>query len=175
MSFLPLFSDVPLRARTFIRDVKGGAHNSGLGLTLLEVWARSVQCAARGKPSKLFLPWAYLRQIPGFAHPLSPCTFVRFGQADFPRVISGVFFAKIAHDGPQITCGERDAICNPAARQQQLATSCMCSWCVLAMLRRVVCVGACHLSPHHTTYFCCAAAACGCPSVAPWFPQHPRG
>ena len=35
----------------------------------------------------------------------------------------------------------------------------MCAWRVLAMLRRVACVGACHnLSPHHTTRFCCAAA-----------------
>ena len=32
-------------------------------------------------------------------------------------------------------------------------------WRVLAMLRRVACVGACHnLSPHHTTRFFCAAA-----------------
>ena len=32
-------------------------------------------------------------------------------------------------------------------------------WRVLAMLRRVACVEACHnLSPHHTTRFCCAAA-----------------
>ena len=34
------------------------------------VWARSVQCVARGKPFKLFWPWAHLRQIPGFPqHP----------------------------------------------------------------------------------------------------------
>ena len=47
-----------------------GWHNSTVGLTLLEVWARSVQCVARGKPFKLFWPWAHLRQIPGFPqHP----------------------------------------------------------------------------------------------------------
>ena len=35
----------------------------------------------------------------------------------------------------------------------------MCAWRVLAMLRRVACVGACHnLSPHHAARFCCAAA-----------------
>ena len=35
----------------------------------------------------------------------------------------------------------------------------MCAWRVLAMLRRVACVGACYnLSPHHTARFCCAAA-----------------
>ena len=51
---------------------------------------------------------------------------------------------------------------------------CMCAqWRVLAMMQRVVRVGACHLSPHHITYFCCAA--CACPSIAPCFPQHPRG
>ena len=27
------------------------------------------------------------------------------------------------------------------------------------------CVGACHLSPHHTTRFCCAADRCACPSM----------
>ena len=38
----------------------------------------------------------------------------------------------------------------------------MCAWHVLAMLRRVACVGACHSSPHHTTcFFCCCAAALG--------------
>ena len=36
---------------------------------------------------------------------------------------------------------------------------------VLTMLRRVACVRACHLSPHHTTRFCCAAAGCACPSM----------
>ena len=41
----------------------------------------------------------------------------------------------------------------------------MCAWRVLAMLRRVACVGACHLSPHHTTRFCSAAAGCACPST----------
>ena len=35
----------------------------------------------------------------------------------------------------------------------------MSAWRVLAMLRRVACVGTCHnLSPHQTTRFCCAAA-----------------
>ena len=38
-------------------------------------------------------------------------------------------------------------------------------WRVLAMLRRFVCAGAHHFSPHHTTYFCCAAASCACPSM----------
>ena len=35
-------------------------------------------------------------------------------------------------------------------------------WRVLAMMRRVAFVGACHLSLHHTAYFCCAAAAWVC-------------
>ena len=35
----------------------------------------------------------------------------------------------------------------------------MVAWRVLAMLRRVACVGACrNLAPHHTTRFCCASA-----------------
>ena len=35
----------------------------------------------------------------------------------------------------------------------------MCAWRVLAMLRRVACVGACHnLSPPYRARFCCAAA-----------------
>ena len=66
-----LSSGTFLRARTFVPNVGWGGHNSTVGLTLLEVWARSVQCVARGKPFKLFWPWAHLiRQIPGFSqHP----------------------------------------------------------------------------------------------------------
>ena len=41
----------------------------------------------------------------------------------------------------------------------------MYAWRVLAILRRVACVRACHLSPHHTTRFCYAAAGCACPSM----------
>ena len=60
------FSGTPLRARTFIRNVRWGGHNSTVGVTLPEAWARFVQCIARGKLFELFWPWAYLRQIPGF-------------------------------------------------------------------------------------------------------------
>ena len=59
-------SGTSLRARTFVPNVGWGGHNSTVGLTLLEVWARAVQCVARGEPFKLFGPWAHLRQIPGF-------------------------------------------------------------------------------------------------------------
>ena len=48
--------------------LRGGGHSSVLGVTSPEVWARPVQCVARGKPFKLFWPWAYLRKIPGFPH-----------------------------------------------------------------------------------------------------------
>ena len=58
------------RVRTFVPNVGWGGHNSTVGLTLLDSWARSVQCVARGKPFELFRPWAHLRQIPGFPqHP----------------------------------------------------------------------------------------------------------
>ena len=67
-------SGTPLRARTFIRNVRWGGHNSTVGVTLPKVWARSVHCAARGKPFKLFCPGAYLRQIPGLPqHPRGLC------------------------------------------------------------------------------------------------------
>ena len=67
-SFPP--SGTSLRARTFVPIVGWGGHNSTVGLTLPEVWSRSVQCVARGKRLKLFWPWAHLRQIPGFPqHP----------------------------------------------------------------------------------------------------------
>ena len=46
---LPLFSDIYLRARIFIRNVRRGGHNSVLGVTLPDVEARSVQCIARCK------------------------------------------------------------------------------------------------------------------------------
>ena len=63
-------SGASLRVCTFVPNVGWGGHNLTVGLTLLEVWARSVQCVARGKPFKLFWPWAHLRQIPGFPqHP----------------------------------------------------------------------------------------------------------
>ena len=51
--------------RTFVRNVGWGGHSSTVGVTLPEVWARSVQCVAYGKPFKLLWPWAHLRQIPG--------------------------------------------------------------------------------------------------------------
>ena len=48
---------------------------------------------------------------------------------------------------------------NPAPQQQRQVTPFLCAWRVLAMLRRVACVGACHnLSTHHNAHFCCAAA-----------------
>ena len=50
-----------------------------------------------------------------------------------------------------------------------LATPFMCAWRVLAMLRRVACVGACHnLSPHHTSYrtfLLCCRSGCACLSM----------
>ena len=50
-NFLLFFpSDTSLRARTFIRNVTGYGHNTTVGVTLPEVWARAVQCVARGKP-----------------------------------------------------------------------------------------------------------------------------
>ena len=46
-------SGTSLRARTFVPNVGWCGHNSTVGLTLLEVWARSVLCVAHGKPSLL--------------------------------------------------------------------------------------------------------------------------
>ena len=67
-----LSSDTCLCARTFIRNVRRGGHNPAVGVTLPEVWARSVQCVAGGKPFELCWPWAWIRQIPGFPqHPAS--------------------------------------------------------------------------------------------------------
>ena len=41
----------------------------------------------------------------------------------------------------------------------------MCAWRVLATLRRVACVGACHnLSPYHTFLLCCRSGY-ACPSI----------
>ena len=65
-------SGISLRAYTFVRNVgwMWCGHNSTVEVTMPEVWARSVQCVARGKPFKLFWSWAHLRQIPGFPqHP----------------------------------------------------------------------------------------------------------
>ena len=41
----------------------------------------------------------------GFPHPLSPCTYVRFREAVFSARIFPFFFAKIADDRQQTTCG----------------------------------------------------------------------
>ena len=41
----------------------------------------------------------------------------------------------------------------------------MCAWRALAVLQRVACVVACHLSPHHATRFCRASAGYACPSM----------
>ena len=63
-------SGTSLRARTSVPNVRWGGHDSTVGLTLPEVWARSVQCVAHDKPFKLCWPWEHLRQIPGFPqHP----------------------------------------------------------------------------------------------------------
>ena len=58
LSFFLFSSDTSLHARTVIRNVRGGGHNSTVGVTLPEVWARSVRSVARGKPLKFFWPWA---------------------------------------------------------------------------------------------------------------------
>ena len=112
-------------------------HNSTVGLTLPEVWARSVQCVARGKPLKLFWPWANLRQIPGFpqhpprgldfcipyplSHPLSPRTHVKFGcKPGFSARRRGyTFLSLFLHRAPRY---------DPAAQQQSspLAAACNC-------------------------------------------------
>ena len=84
---IPFFSSgTSLGAHTFVRNV--GWCNPTVGVTLTEVWARFVQCIARGKPFQLFLALGTLKANPrvsatspgiGFLHPLSPCTHVRFG------------------------------------------------------------------------------------------------
>ena len=79
------YSDTSLRARTFVRKVGWGGHNSTVGLTLPEVWARSVQCVACGKPFKLFWPWAWIRQIPGF--PQHPASWARTKDIPFFMVL----------------------------------------------------------------------------------------
>ena len=58
VAILPLFSGISLRARTFIRNVREGGHSSDLEVTVVEVWARSVQCVARDKPFQLSWQWA---------------------------------------------------------------------------------------------------------------------
>ena len=42
------------RCSHLFRNVGWDGHNSTVGLTLPEVWARSVKCVSRGKPFKLF-------------------------------------------------------------------------------------------------------------------------
>ena len=54
IAFFFISSGTHLRARTFARNVGWGGHTSTVGVTLPEVWARSVQCVAGGKPFKLF-------------------------------------------------------------------------------------------------------------------------
>ena len=65
-----------------------GTTYSIVGVTLPELWARSVQCVARGKSFRLFLALGMDKTNPGVSatssgmvapHPLSPCTHVRFG------------------------------------------------------------------------------------------------
>ena len=97
-----------ISARTFIRNVIDGlgGHNSTVGVTLPEVWARSVQCVARGKPVEIFWPWAWIRQVPGFPRHSASCartkgiyTFfygiIPFARAPDPEVTLtfGLFFA----------------------------------------------------------------------------------
>ena len=49
------FGKCLFRARTFfLRKRQGGGHNSNPAVTAVEVWARCVQCVARGEPFKLF-------------------------------------------------------------------------------------------------------------------------
>ena len=137
------FSDTRLRARTFVRNVGGGGHNSTVGVTLPEVWARSVQCVARGKPFKVFWPWAWIRQTPwfpqhpifkenplvsatsptglGFLHPLFPVFLLRemfggFGVSASP--IPGFYRARGVHL-------EHDSQAGPSALQAQtVQTTC---------------------------------------------------
>ena len=79
-----LFSGTPLRARTFIRNVRWGGHNSTVRVTLPEVWARSVQCVARGKPFfYTFLDYGILEEnprvsatSPGMVFPYPPVDWV---------------------------------------------------------------------------------------------------
>ena len=89
---------------------------------------------------------------------------LRLGNQLFPRVIFQFFLrrSQMTDSRQHLRRAQRY---NPAAQQQQQATPCMCAWRFLDMLRQGVCVGACYLSPHHSTYFCCAAAACA-------FPKH---
>ena len=52
--------------------LRGGGHNSTVEVTLPEVWARSVQCVARGEHFKHVWLWAWIRQISGVPqHPAS--------------------------------------------------------------------------------------------------------
>lgn len=59
-----------LLKRVFSRSAKGGGYNSIPAVIIVEVGARSVQCAGRGKPfRKLFCETAgmYKTKIPGVA------------------------------------------------------------------------------------------------------------
>ena len=106
-------SGTSLRVRTFVPNVGWGGHNSTVGLTLLEVWARSVQCVARGKPFKTFLALGTLKAYPRvsatspgieFLHPLSPRTHVKLGcKPGFSALVEGTRFFPYFCTEPRLT------------------------------------------------------------------------
>ena len=139
------FSDTSLCARIFIRNVRGGGHNSTVGVTLPEVWARSVQCVARGKPSKLFGlghgegRYPGFRNIPGDGVSASPRGLgLRIPVMQTPRKMctscarlsprgKHYFSFLPSHEHSHEHSQHAESTCKKnAAQQHQQATSCVC-------------------------------------------------
>ena len=111
-----------------IRNVRWGGHDSTHAVTLLAVWARSVQCLARGMlfsncfglghAFKTFLALGTYKANPRvsatspgirFPHPLSRCTHVRIGCKPGFSARGYTYIALFLHRAPRY---------DPAAQQQ---------------------------------------------------------
>ena len=130
-------SGTSLRVRTIVPDVGWVGHNSTVGLTLLEVWAQSVQCVSRGKPFKLFglghtygkslgfrnIPgdWVSASLIPAYARKIWMQTRIFCSRRGY------TFLSLFLHRAPRY---------DPAAQQQSsplaaAACNCMRVWLLL--------------------------------------------
>ena len=159
-------SGASLRVRTFVPNVGRGGHNSTLGLTLLEVWARSVQCVAGDKPFELFRPWTHLRQIPGFPqHPRGDWVSASLIPA-YARKIwmqTRLFCSRRGYTFLSLFLFAQSTTlrsCRPAAVQPPSSSSLQLLYArVAAVVVADSLIGAWHLSPHHTPSSWCAAAS----------------
>ena len=158
-------SGASLRVRTFCPKRRVGWHNSTVGLTLLEVWARSVLCVARGKSFKLFWPWVHLRQIPGFPqHPRGDWVSASLIPA-YARQISmqtRLFCScqRVHVSFPLFSQSTTLRCCRPAAVQPPSSSRSLQLYArVAAVVVADSLIGAWHLSPHHPPPSWCAAAS----------------